>query len=38
MNGTTAYVLTDMACRIGPGDVVVVQAAAGATGKILLQA
>jgi D-arabinose 1-dehydrogenase-like Zn-dependent alcohol dehydrogenase len=27
MNGTTAYVLTSMACRIGPGDVVVVQAA-----------
>jgi hypothetical protein len=23
MNGTTAYVLTSVACRIGPGDVVV---------------
>src|SRR5207247_9368204 len=32
MNGTTAYVLTSMACRVGPGDAVVVQAGAGATG------
>ena len=32
MNATTAYVLTSLATRIGPGDVVVVQAAAGATG------
>jgi len=37
MNGTTAYVLTSMACRIGPGDVVVVQAAAGATGGAVVQ-
>jgi NADPH2:quinone reductase len=37
MNGTTAYVLTHMACRIGPGDVVVVQAAAGATGGAVVQ-
>ena len=37
MNGTTAYVLTTMACRIGPGDVVVVQAAAGATGGAVVQ-
>jgi len=37
MNGTTAYVLTRMACRIGPGDVVVVQAAAGATGGAVVQ-
>jgi len=37
MNGTTAYVLTSVACRIGPGDVVVVQAAAGATGGAVVQ-
>ena len=37
MNGTTAYVLTSMACRIGPGDAVVVQAAAGATGGAVVQ-
>src|SRR5215813_7107122 len=37
MNGTTAYVLTSMACRIGPGDVIVVQAAAGATGGAVVQ-
>jgi NADPH2:quinone reductase len=37
MNGTTAYVLTSMAYRIGSGDVVVVQAAAGATGGALVQ-
>jgi len=37
MNGTTAHVLTSMACRIGPGDVVVVQAAAGATGGAVVQ-
>ena len=37
MNGTTAYVLTSMACRIGPGDVVVVQADAGATGGAVVQ-
>ena len=37
MNGTTAYVLTAMACRIGPGDVVVVHAAAGATGGAVVQ-
>jgi NADPH:quinone reductase len=39
MNGTTAYVLTSMAGRIGPGDAVVVQAASRTvTGKVLLQA
>jgi len=37
MNGTTAHVLTSMACRIGPGDAVVVQAAAGATGGAVVQ-
>ena len=37
LNGTTAYVLTQMACRIGPGDVVVVQAAAGGTGGAVVQ-
>jgi len=37
MNGTTAYVLTSMACQIGPGDVVVVHAAAGATGGAVVQ-
>jgi NADPH2:quinone reductase len=37
MNGTTAYVLTSLASRIGPGDVVVVQAAAGATGGAVVQ-
>jgi NADPH2:quinone reductase len=37
MNGTTAYVLTSMACRIGSGDVVVVQAAARATGGAVVQ-
>ena len=37
MNGTTAYVLTAMACQIGPGDVVVVHAAAGATGGAVVQ-
>lgn len=37
MNGTTAHVLTSMACQIGPGDVVVVQAAAGATGGAVVQ-
>jgi NADPH2:quinone reductase len=37
MNGTTAYVLTSVARRIGPGDVVVVQAAAGATGGAVVQ-
>jgi NADPH2:quinone reductase len=37
MNGTTAYVLTSMACQLGPGDVVVVQAAAGATGGAVVQ-
>ena len=37
MNGTTAYVLTGMACQIGPGDVVVVHAAAGATGGAVVQ-
>ena len=37
MNGTTAHVLTHMACRIGPGDVVVVQAAAGAAGGAVVQ-
>ncbi len=37
MNGTTAHVLTSMACRIGPGDVVVVHAAAGATGGAVVQ-
>jgi NADPH2:quinone reductase len=37
MNGTTAYVLTSMAGRIGPGDAVVVQAAAGATGGAVVQ-
>jgi NADPH:quinone reductase len=37
MNGTTAYVLTSLASRIGPGDVVVVQAATGATGGAVVQ-
>jgi NADPH2:quinone reductase len=37
MNGTTAHVLTSLAGRIGPGDVVVVQAAAGATGGAVVQ-
>jgi len=37
MNGTTAHVLTAMACQIGPGDVVVVHAAAGATGGAVVQ-
>lgn len=37
MNGTTAYVLTSMACQIGAGDVVVVHAAAGATGGAIVQ-
>jgi NADPH2:quinone reductase len=37
MNGTTAHVLTSKACRIGPGDAVVVQAAAGATGGAVVQ-
>ena len=37
MNGTTAYVLTAVACQIGPGDVVVVHAAAGATGGAVVQ-
>ncbi len=37
MNGTTAHVLTSLACRIGPGDVVAVQAAAGATGGAVVQ-
>jgi len=37
MNGTTAHVLTSMAYRIGPGDAVVVQAAAGATGGAVVQ-
>ena len=37
MNGTTAHVLTGIACRIGPGDAVVVQAAAGATGGAVVQ-
>ena len=35
MSGTTAYVLTSAAQRVGPGDVVVVHAAAGATGGAL---
>ena len=37
MNGTTAHVLTSKACRIGPGDAVVVHAAAGATGGAVVQ-
>lgn len=37
MNGTTAYVLTSEAQRVGPGDVVVVHAAAGATGGAVVQ-
>jgi NADPH2:quinone reductase len=37
MNGTTAHVLTRQACRIEPGDVVIVQAAAGATGGAVVQ-
>jgi NADPH2:quinone reductase len=37
MNGTTAHVLTSMACPIGPGDAVVVHAAAGATGGAVVQ-
>jgi NADPH:quinone reductase len=37
MAGTTAHVLTGMACRIGPSDVVVVRAAAGATGGAVVQ-
>src|SRR5262249_46302245 len=37
MNGTTAYVLTSMACPVGPGDVAVVQAAASATGGAVVQ-
>jgi NADPH:quinone reductase len=37
MNGTTAHVLTSRACPVGPGDVVVVQAAAGATGGAVVQ-
>ena len=37
MSGTTAHVLTSMACRIEPGDAVVVQAAAGATGGAVVQ-
>jgi NADPH:quinone reductase len=37
MSGTTAYVLTSAAQRVGPGDVVVVHAAAGATGGAVVQ-
>jgi NADPH2:quinone reductase len=37
LNGTTAYVLTSVAHRVGPGDVVVVHAAAGATGGAVVQ-
>src|SRR5581483_4819018 len=37
MNGTTAHVLTGMACQVSPGDAVVVQAAAGATGGAVVQ-
>jgi NADPH2:quinone reductase len=37
MCGTTAYVLTHEATRPGAGDVVVVQAAAGATGGAVVQ-
>jgi NADPH2:quinone reductase len=37
MNGTTARVLTSRACTIAAGDVVVVQAAAGATGGAVVQ-
>src|SRR2546423_1848768 len=35
--GLTACVRRGLACRIGPGDVVVVQAAAGATGGAVVQ-
>jgi NADPH:quinone reductase len=37
MSGTTAYVLTSMAQRVGKGDVVVVHAAAGSTGGAVVQ-
>jgi NADPH2:quinone reductase len=37
MSGTTAYVLTSATQRVGPGDVVVVHAAAGATGGAVVQ-
>jgi NADPH:quinone reductase len=37
MSGSTAYVLTREACDLKPGDVVVVQAAAGATGGAVVQ-
>jgi NADPH2:quinone reductase len=37
MSGSTAYVLTSQACHLGPGDLVVVQAAAGATGGAVVQ-
>jgi len=37
MSGTTAYVLTSAAQRVGPGDVVAVHAAAGATGGAVVQ-
>jgi NADPH2:quinone reductase len=37
INGTTAYVLTSVAQPVGPGDVVVVHAAAGATGGAVVQ-
>src|SRR6266568_3875188 len=37
LSGTTAHVLTSAAHRVGPGDVVVVHAAAGATGGAVVQ-
>jgi NADPH:quinone reductase len=37
MSGSTAYVLTSEACQVGRGDIVVVQAAAGATGGAVVQ-
>jgi NADPH2:quinone reductase len=37
MSGSTAYVLTQEACDLKQGDVVVVQAAAGATGGAVVQ-